>query len=400
MSNQLTILQLSFLKKSITLLCWLCFFFTKSQAQYNIQFVITIQPASHSNDTIYLAGNFNRWNPAGNSSQFIKEGNVHVLRLTNMPKQLYEFKLTRGSWEKVEAGAAGTSLLNRQLNIESDTTVELNIEAWEDDFVKVTKRHTASSNVMLMDTAFAMPQLGRSRRIWLYLPDGYASNKKKKYPVLYMQDGQNLFDDVSAAYGEWGVDECLDSIIKNGRPACIVVGIDNGPQRMNEYNPDDHEKFGIGEGRQYIEFIANTLKPYIDGHYRTLPAKDYTLIAGSSMGGLISLYAMMQYPDVFGKAGIFSPSIWAANNIDTLTDAAAGKLSGKLFFYAGGQEGEIFINDVVRIQEKIGKKSSAMIYAVVDKDGNHNEAAWRKWFPVFYNWAMADGWNIISNKAD
>ena len=400
MSNQSTILQLPFFRKSITFLCWASLFFNKSQAQYNIQFVIKNYPASHPNDTIYLAGNFNKWDPAGKTSQFTKEGNVYVLRLKNMHKQLYEWKLTRGSWQKVEAGAAGTSLLNRQLNIESDTIIEFSIAAWEDDFIKAEKGHTISSNVMVMDTAFAMPQLGRSRRIWLYLPDGYDFNKKKKYPVLYMQDGQNLFDDVSAAYGEWGVDECLDSTIKNGRPACIVVGIDNGPQRMNEYNPDDNEKFGKGEGRQYVEFIANTLKPYIDGHYRTLTAKDYTLIAGSSMGGLISLYAMLQYPDVFGKAGIFSPSIWAAKNIDTLTNAVAGKLSGKLFFYAGGQEGDIFVNDMFRIQEKIGKKSATMIYAVVDKDGMHNEEAWRKWFPVFYNWVMADGWNIITNKSD
>ncbi len=400
MSNLPTILQFPFLKKLITLLCCLCFFFNKSQAQYNIQFIIKSQPTSHPNDTIYLAGNFNGWNPAGKTSHFTKEGDVYVLRLKNIQKQLYQFKLTRGSWQKVEAGAAGTSLANRLLNIACDTIIELNVATWEDDFKRAEKKHTASSNVLLMDTAFAMPQLGRSRRIWLYLPEAYASNKKKRYPVLYMQDGQNLFDDVNAAYGEWGVDECLDSTIKNGRPACIVVGVDNGPKRMNEYNPDDHEKFGKGEGRQYVEFIANTLKPYIDGHYRTLPAKENTLIAGSSMGGLISLYAMLQYPDVFGKAGIFSPSIWAADTMDSLTDAVAGKLKGKLFFYMGGQEGETFVNDMIRIQEKIGKKSGAMIYSVIDKDGMHNEEAWRKWFPVFYNWVLADGWNIISNKAD
>ena len=400
MSNQPTILQLPFLSKLIALLCWLCLFFNRSQAQYNVQFTIKNQPASHLNDTIYLAGNFNKWDPASKASQFVMEGGKYVLQIKNSPKQLYQFKLTRGTWHKVEATAAGEVLANRELNVVSDTIIALDIAAWEDDFIKFEKKHTTSSNVILMDTAFAMPQLGRSKGIWLYLPDGYAGNKKKRYPVLYMQDGQNLFDDLRAAVGEWGVDECLDSIIRNGKQGCIVVGIDNGPQRMNEYNPYDNERFGKGEGRQYVEFIAETLKPFIDRHYRTLLGRDNTLIAGSSMGGLISLYAMLQYPDVFGKAGIFSPAIWAANSIDSLTDAAAGKLSGKLFFYTGGQEGETTVNNVVQIQEKIGKKSTAMIYSVVDKDGIHNEAAWRKWFPEFYNWIMADGWNTISNKGD
>ncbi len=400
MSNQSTILQLPFLSKAIILLCWICLFFNATQAQYNVQFVIKNQPTSHLNDTIYMAGNVNKWNAAAKGSQFVKDRNEYTLQIKNSPKQLYQFKLTRGTWDKVESTGAGDLLANRELNVESDTIIELDIAAWQDDFIKLEKKHTASSNVILMDTAFAMPQLSRSRRIWLYLPEGYASNKKKKYPVIYMHDGQNLFDDLSAAYGEWGVDECLDSIIRNGKQGCIVVGIDNGPQRMNEYNPDDNERFGKGEGKQYVEFIATTLKPFIDRNYRTLPGKNSTLIAGSSMGGLISLYAMLQYPDVFGKAGIFSPAIWVANSIDTLTDSVAGKLSGKLFFYTGGQEGESTINNVIRIQEKIGKKSSAMIYSVIDKDGIHNEAAWRKWFPVFYNWIMADGWNSISNKTD
>ena len=382
------------------MLCCLCLFFNTGEAQYNVQFVIKNQPTSHPDDTIYLAGNFNQWNPASKVSQFIKNGKGYVLQIKNLPSQLYQFKLTRGTWDKVESTAAGDVLANRQLNVESDTIIDLDIAAWEDDFIKFEKKHTTSPNVILMDTAFAMPQLGRSRKIWLYLPDGYAGNKKKKYPVLYMQDGQNLFDNLSAAYGEWGVDECLDTIIKSGRQGCIVVGIENSLHRQSEYNPDDNERFGKGEGKEYVDFIATTLKPFIDSHYKTLPGKDNTVIAGSSMGGLISLYAMLQYPNLFGKAGIFSPAIWAANSIDSLTDAVAGKLNGKFFFYTGGQEGETTVENVVRIQEKIGKKSSAMIYSVIDKDGIHNEAAWRKWFPVFYNWIMADGWNIISNKAD
>jgi predicted alpha/beta superfamily hydrolase len=215
-----------------------------------------------------------------------------------------------------------------------------------------------------------------------------------------MQDGQNIFDNYTASYGEWGVDECLDSLIKNGRQPCIVVGIESDAHRMNEYNPCNHQEFGVGEGQQYVDFIVKTLKPFVDKHYRTLPTKENAIIAGSSMGGLISYFAMLKYPDVFAKAGIFSPSFWAASSIDSFTDSLAVKLNGKMFFYVGEYEGKDMVADMMRMQEKVGKNSSAMLYSVIDKEGRHNEATWQKWFPEFYNWIMAAGFNIITKMDD
>ena len=122
---------------------------------------------------------------------------------------------------------------------------------------------------------------------------------------MYMHDGQNIFDDFTSAYGEWGVDECVDSLVKSGKPGCIIVGIDNGPKRMNEYNPYDHKEFGKGEGDLYLDFIVHTLKPFIDKQHRTLTKRENTIIAGSSMGGLISYYAMLQHPGHFWKRGHF-----------------------------------------------------------------------------------------------
>ena len=168
------------------------------------------------------------------------------------------------------------------------------------------KVHTASFNVKVMDTAFFMPQLNRTRRIWIYLPPSYRATKIY-YPVLYMHDGQNLFDNATSYSGEWGIDEYLDSIFTLGKKEVIVVGIDNGlSKRMNEYNPYSFRQYGKGEGDEYVDFLVKNLKPFIDKHYRTLPGKKDTYIAGSSMGGLISLYAVLKYPAVFGGAGIFS----------------------------------------------------------------------------------------------
>src|SRR5688572_7394439 len=172
---------------------------------------------------------------------------------------------------------------------------------------------TLAENAYILDEAFYMPQLQRSRRIWLYLPPEYSASGKS-YPVIYMHDGQNLFDATTAFGGaEWGIDETLNTV-KN---KCIIVGIDNGgAKRINEYNFYDNEQHGAGEGRAYVSFIVDTLKPYIDKTYRTLADRDHTFTAGSSLGGLISFYAAMWYPQVFGGGGIFSPAFWIVPHIE------------------------------------------------------------------------------------
>ena len=381
------------MKYLLCLILFICSFFY-GQAQYSVVFKLGKYPDKHINDTAFLAGNFNNWNPGDNAFRFLLTNENSFELILNLPAGQYSYKCTRGNWGKVECLANGKDVNDHSFQISADTTIEINIEAWKDDFASASKMHTTSKQVHVMDTAFFIPQLNRTRRIWIYLPEGYEKNKKE-YPVLYMHDGQNIFDEYTAGFGEWGVDECLDSLINAGKQACIVVGIDNGPQRFNEYNPFAFRDFGEGEGDQYLDFITQTLKPFIDKKYRTLPSKENTIIAGSSMGGLISYYAMIKQPQVFGKAGIFSPAFWTAPAINSLTDSLAAKVNGKFFFYMGEQEGGSYINDMITIQELLGEKSAAMIYSVVDDEGMHNEKAWRKWFAEFYSWIMADGFNKV-----
>jgi len=377
----------------------LCFavsllFFAAGEAQFTVRFKLGKYPLQHPQDSIFIAGNFNDWNPH-NSAYVLSQGDENILSLyTKLPAGEYEFKCTRGGWKKAECQDHGIEIENHEFEIYSDTTIEINVEAWKDDFIGVSRKHSAGKQVHIMDTAFYMPQLNRYRRIWVYLPDGYTASQKH-YPVLYMQDGQNIFDAATSAFGEWGVDECLDSLIRLGRPASIVVGIDNGPQRLNEYNPYEFQNFGKGEADQYLAFITETLKPFIDKQYRTLSGKENTLIAGSSMGALLAYYAMLKKPDIFGKAGIYSPTFWAAPGIRSLTDSLAAKNNGKFFFYMGEREGASYINELQEIQELLGERSAAQIYSVIDAKGKHNEKAWRKWFPEFYCWIMAEGFNYV-----
>ncbi len=357
-------------------------------AQKEILFAVKELPAYHpQGSNIYLAGSFNGWNPADEHYKFIKnkEGQYSLKVLLSTGK--YEYKITRGDWDKVETGKAGASLTNRSLEVQDNVTVPLSVTEWADRFPAVKAKSTASKNVQVLDTAFLIPQLKRTRRISVYLPASYAKDPKKKYPVLYMQDGQNLFDEATAFSGEWGVDEYLDT---QTFKECIVVAIDHGnAKRLTEYNPYNNERFGEGEGKAYAAFLAKTLKPFIDKNFRTLKSRDKTFVAGSSMGGLISLYAVMAYPKVFGVAGVFSPAFHVAGE-QLLKDIEreAFKQDIRLFFYAGRMESDNLVTEVTKVADKLRTHDNIRISTLVSDYGKHTEADWRKAFPEFYYWLM------------
>lgn len=371
---------------------FLCAAWQFTFSQNHLRLEITVPPASKY-DSIFIAGSFNNWDPHNRSFYLSPVKDKLVFEKNDIPNGIYEFKFTRGSWDKVETTENGSDIQNRLLKLSSDTTLQYSVASWK-DFKQVTKSHTVSNNVHILDTSFRMKMLDRSRRIWIYLPPGYKTSTKR-YPVLYMHDGQNLFDAASTGYGEWGVDEILDSLTHNGKAASIVVGIDNGPRRMNEYNPYYFERTGEGEGERYLDFIIKDLKPNIDKRFRTLPSKENTIIAGSSMGALISYYAVLKYPSVFGKAGIFSPAFWTAPPIYSFTDSLASRAGGMFFFYIGELEGEAMLKNMNKVTSQLGKLSNALLYTVIDPSGRHNEEAWRKWFAEFYLWVTSNGLNHI-----
>ncbi len=383
---------------------WLVFFNAVLFAQKDTVTFLLSGVGAAADNIFYLAGNVNGWKPNDNNYLF-KKNNDGTFYLTTIfdKATLLEFKITKGSWDKVECNNDGTDIANRILKTDTVTTTNCKIQGWVDQLGKKQKPSTASAGVVVLNTSFFIPQLNRNRRIWVYLPPGYAKTKER-YPVLYMHDGQNLFDEQTAGFGkEWGVDETLDSLIARGKTAAIVIGIDNGGEtRMSEYNPytftwkgESAAKTFLPEGDMYLQFIIETLKPYIDKNYRTLSAKEHTVIAGSSMGGLISYYAALKYPQVFGKAGVFSPAFWTAPQIKQLTDAVTTVVSSKFFFYMGQNEGSQYVEDMNEVVETLGTNSAAMIYSVVDNNGVHNEIFWRKWFSEFYVWVMADGYNNV-----
>lgn len=340
-----------------------------------------------SSEHLFLAGDFNGWNPADKNWELLKTPAGNYVLNKELPVGIVHFKVTRGSWNSVECDVAGKPIDNRNLKITADTTIKLDIEAWQDNFGVPEKKHTATARVHLISEKFQMPQLGRQRRVWIYLPAGYDADKKK-YPVIYMHDGQNLFDDYTSSYGEWGIDEMMDKIPV--RQESIIVGIDHGGEyRITEYDPYN-SKYGEGRGDDYVQFLIKELKPYIDAHYRTQTDAAHTTIAGSSMGGLISMYAALKYPGVFGNAGVFSPAFWIAPQIyDQAQQATINKMS-RFYFVCGDAESESMVADMQKMADLLKSRGVKPENAPVTiiKGATHNEKQWNGDWPGFYKWLM------------
>lgn len=262
------------------------------------------------------------------------------------------------------------------------------------------KVHTITGDVRIIEN-FDMPQLETSRRVWIYLPPSYELSDKR-YPAVYMHDGQNVFDEATSGYGEWGVDENMEALAKeNPEYEAIVVAVDCHPeQRSNEYNVVESETHNInGVGDQYISFLADSLKPYIDANYRTFPDRSHTTIAGSSFGAYISLYATLKYPEIFGRIAAFSLMTWQdGGHIEKLIKATHPSNSVRYYINIGDSEGEdandaeelvAMATNVYQTFMGAGYDDKAIKFEVV-KGGRHHESTWRKTFSSAYKWWMQD----------
>lgn len=382
------------------LFCLFSFMPTK-QARQTVVFELMLPGDSlpDSNDSVFLAGDFNGWHTADTAFAFRRTRKGNYVLKTRLTVGEHAYKVVRGSWQTVETDKQGGAIANRTIELEklpgrSVQTIEVQVAGWADQFPRTPVTSTAALNVQVMDSAFEIPQLERTRRVWIYLPQHYAQEVNRRYPVLYMQDGQNVFDVATAFAGEWGVDEYLNSLPPDQQ--CIVVAVDNGDNnRMLEYNPFDNKQFGKAEGKKYAAFLASTLKPYVDAHYRTRPEARYTAVAGSSMGGLISHYTAVTFADRFAWAGVFSPSFWIAPDIYTVTEKAIErnhlKASG-FYFYGGQKEGDGLEQRVQQMETLLESSADVKTAMSLNPEGTHQEQYWREAFGPFYQWLIRQGW--------
>ncbi|KGF81917.1 esterase [Massilia sp. JS1662] len=240
----------------------------------------------------------------------------------------------------------------------------------------------------------ASPQLGNKRALRIYLPPSYNENAAKRYPVLYMHDGQNLFDAKTASYGvEWGIDETINRLVATGvMDEVIVVGIDNTPERIPEYTPCCDPKYGGGKLNAYDAFIVETVKPYVDRTYRTLPGKDTTAIMGSSLGGLASVLIAQRHPDIFSKAAGVSSSFWWNNG--ALLAKVPDRVPVKFYLDAGTRDDGL--DDTTKMRDAMlakGYRDSEDLMFYKAEGARHNEASWAarvdKPLTWFFPWGSA-----------
>jgi predicted alpha/beta superfamily hydrolase len=356
--------------------------------------VSSIPPNTPPGDDIYIAGNFQGWNP-GDPDYALQPNLLGKPQITIQGTGTIEFKFTRGDWQTVEGNENGGFLPNRTFTFGSSDTLDIVILSWEDIG---GSNHTAAENVVVMDDDFYMPQLNRYRRIWLYLPPDYETTTKH-YPVLFMHDGQNLFDLATSFAGEWEVDETLNALFDQGKGVPIVVGIDNGSiHRINEYTPWINPQYGGGEGDLYASFIVETLKPYIDQNYRTKPEREFTGVMGSSLGGLISHYIGLKYQDIFSKAGIFSPSFWFSDSAFVFTYETGKQNAMRYYMMGGTNESGSLVQEMNLMKDTLHEAGfeDEEIYLKVVQGGQHNEYLWRTQFKEAYEWLFLEGASSIS----
>lgn len=343
--------------------------------------------------TVYITGNFNNWNPKDSNYKLkpVDSNNYSIdINDKTLPSAI-EYKFTKGGWENVELDQYGNITPNRKIEKSAGVTSD-NVKKWrfnwgpfKDEFFPI---------VEIISEEFYIPQLDRHRKVWALLPyDYYISNKS--YPVLYLQDAQNLFNEGSE-YGNWEIDKKLSILAEYGRGDVIIIAIEHGSEeRIKEYIFDNDNVAHGSEGKKYIRFITDTLKPFVDENYRTKKDRENTGIGGSSLGALISIYSGFLYPEVYSKLLIFSPSLWVEpnNNFPMMNFRIPFKT--KIYLYGGEQEGSKMVKRIHVFEEYLRKWEKKNLFdfefkTSINPEGTHSEFYWSQEFPRAIEWLFYD----------
>jgi predicted alpha/beta superfamily hydrolase len=366
---------------------------TERQPEATLHFVVIVPEAS---ERVFLTGNLaelGRWRPDGlelrRASAECFERDVVVPAGSEV-----EYKITQGDWASVEKSESGDDVLNRKLSADKSKRVKIKVEKWgaKRGDKPAARRDTLTGDIRF-HTNFGSKFLENRREIAVYLPPQYAIEASRRFPVLYMHDGQNCFNEATSFAGEWQADETAQRLIEAGEiPPIIIVAVANaGDDRIAEYTPTAEPRHPEGgNGAQYAKFLMKEVKPFIDKTYRTLPDKPNTGVCGSSLGGLISLYIASEYPDEVGLCGSVSPSLWWDDRqmIRSIQADARWTKSCKIWLDMGTAETVEKKGDgptagsraLSAVLIGAGRKPERDYKYLEVRGGEHNEPAWAKRF--------------------
>lgn len=336
---------------------------------------------------VYISGNFNNWRTQDKEFMMEKIGaNSYLFKFPNnydYPETLL-YKFTKGDWSEVEIDIDGNRTENRATKKHKGLQKE-HVDRWRKNWLPF--KQSFLPQVLLISDEFEIPQLNKTRKIWALLPHDYDSNTET-YPVLYLQDAQNLFNE-DAKYGNWEIDKKLAVMSEYKIGKIIVIAIEHADKdRIKEYNVGN-TVLGQGEGKKYIRFVTETLKPFVDANFRTKPDRKHTGIGGSSMGGLVSIFSGLMYPEVYGKLMIFSPSLWVVPKLK-IDSSSAQTSDTKIYLYAGGDESVSMVEQIKKFKENMISsefvKDKMKINLSINMEGKHNETYWSDEFPLAIEW--------------
>ena len=352
---------------------------------------IYLDTVANDERPVYLSGTFNDWGEADSQFQMTQIGqHSYHYRLDLNGNFPHYYRYHKGDWNQEELDQWGNVSPGRLIDV---TTYEVH------DFVPRWRINGLATSVRFMpqkfiiEDDFVIPQLDKRRRVWALVPCDY-HRTKKRYPVLYLQDAQNLFNE-HAPFGNWAIDQKLGILKELGFGDLIIIAIEHGgSDRIKEYSPFDTDKFGSGEGALYAKFIIETLKPYVDRKFRSEPHRIHSGIGGSSMGGLISVYTAMNYPDVFSKWMIFSPSLWLSSQIFREARDFENNEPSFVYLYGGKNESSSMEKELKLFTEILQRKAinNRFIHykLSIDPVATHNEAFWGAEFPRAVKWLYFD----------
>ncbi len=360
-------------------------------ARATVTFVVEVPAGTPAGSTLWLSGDLpalGNWNGAGLALTARADGR-HVGTLELPVGTTFQFKVTHGSWDTVEKLSGGAERANRQATVQGVAdSVSIVVEAWRDQTESKPARVSSRTGDLRDHLAFPSKHV-LARDVWVWLPPGYETAPKQRYPVVYFHDGQNVFDGATSFLPglEWGADETADRLIREHRiPACIVVAVANSSQRREDYTYEVDTRYGGGHSADYMRFMTDELVPFIDRTYRTVKSPSARTVIGSSLGGLVALDLGMLHPDVFGRVGCVSPAVWWSGNAIVKRVGELGKKPLRIWLDIGTAESTPTADGHREWLEGADALNTALVqagwqagrdlhYDVVE-GAKHNEPAW------------------------
>ncbi len=350
-----------------------------------VTLIVTV-PENTPDNKVYIYGSFQGW-IVEEALQLTKTtATQYTITIPDVTQ--FNYKILCGkSTTYVEVDASGADIPDR--NAASSTpTINIIVPKWKN------VNAATVNGVTYLEENISFSPLNGIRNIWVYLPPDYATNPDKRYPVLYMQDGQHVFAEeipissVDYPVGSWDVATTLNKMYGDGKNVGIVIAIDKTPEYKSEYSPWKNNDFSqSGTGNEYLQAVINNIIPYVNSHYRTLTGPDNTAIAGSDMGGLISYYAALKHQSVFGKAGIFSPSVWFNKaELNAYLASWTKNESSKMYIITGDKEGTTMNDDAQLLYDATKAKgfTDENIKREIFKGGIHHNSSWATQFRRVY----------------